>query len=84
MGTEIEQRLPNSITGEAWAGLAQIDEPDAIQTIHEDFIRSGATIITTNTYSTNRHVLESANEQDQVAAGNNAAVKVALAAGVNP
>jgi methionine synthase I (cobalamin-dependent) len=80
MGTEIEARIPESITGEAWCGLAQIDRPDAVQTIHEDFIQSGATIITTNTYSTNRHVLASANEQDQVAEGNDAACRVARAA----
>jgi homocysteine S-methyltransferase len=80
MGTEIELRIPESITGEAWCGLAQIERPDAVQTIHEDFIQAGAEIITTNTYSTNRHVLGSANEQDSVVQGNEDAVKVARAA----
>jgi len=80
MGTEIEERIPESITGEAWCGLAQIDRPDAVQKIHEDFIEAGASIITTNTYSTNRHVLASAGEQESVVNGNVLAVKVARAA----
>jgi S-methylmethionine-dependent homocysteine/selenocysteine methylase len=80
MGTEIELRIPESIKGEAWCGLAQIERPGAVQTIHEDFIQAGAEIITTNTYSTNRHVLGSANEQDSVVQGNEDAVKVARAA----
>lgn len=67
MGTEIERRIPESIKGEAWCGLAHLLEPEAVIAIHEDFIDAGARINTTNTYATNRHVLETSNEDDNAA-----------------
>ncbi|MDH3390095.1 MAG: homocysteine S-methyltransferase family protein, partial [Gammaproteobacteria bacterium] len=35
--------------------------PDQVREVHEDYIRAGAQVITANTYSTARHVLESIN-----------------------
>ncbi len=37
------------------------NQPDEVLSVHEDYIRAGAQIITANTYSTARHVLESIN-----------------------
>ena len=42
--------------------------PQAVVAIHEDFIDAGAVIHTTNTYATNRHVLETSNEDENAQA----------------
>ena len=44
-----------------WSGLATKTNPDAVRQVHADYIEAGAQIITANTYSTARHVLESIN-----------------------
>jgi len=87
MGTEIEYRIPESIKGEAWCGLAHLLEPAAVEAIHFDFAEAGATVMTTNTYATNRHVLETSNEDGEasptsfdVPEANAKAVEVARAA----
>ena len=58
-GTELEKRgVP--MNGDAWNGAALLTHPHVIQEIHEDYIRAGADVIITNTFSTSRHVLERA------------------------
>ncbi len=44
-----------------WSGLTTKTHPDQVRSVHEDYISAGAQIITANTYSTARHVLESVN-----------------------
>lgn len=44
-----------------WSGLTTKTHPDEVREVHEDYIRAGAQVITANTYSTARHVLESVN-----------------------
>lgn len=34
-----------------WSALAMIEAPEVVQAVHEDFIRSGAQVITTNSYA---------------------------------
>ncbi len=58
-GTELQRRgfdtrLP------LWSARALIDAPEVVQAIHEDYIRAGADVITTNSFRTNRRVVERA------------------------
>ena len=60
VSTEIKRRGV-SLDRNVWSGLATKTNPDEVRTVHEDYIRAGAQIITANTYATARHVLESIN-----------------------
>ncbi len=76
MGTEIERRGV-TMDSDAWCGVANKTYPDVIRTVHEDYIRAGAEVITANTFATARHVLEAAGLADDVHVLNNTAVKLA-------
>lgn len=52
MGTEIKRRGIAAGSSEL-SVAAMLDSPDAIREIHEDFIRSGAEVVITNTYICN-------------------------------
>ena len=56
-GTELEKRGVPMDPG-AWCGVAALEHADILKRIHLDYIFSGADIITTNTYSSSRHMLE--------------------------
>ena len=58
VSTEI-QRRGATMDSNVWSGLTTKTHPDAVRQVHEDYIRAGAEVITANTYSTARHVLES-------------------------
>jgi len=60
VSTEIRRRGV-ALDKNVWSGLATKTNPDEVLSVHEDYIRAGAQIITANTYSTARHVLESIN-----------------------
>jgi S-methylmethionine-dependent homocysteine/selenocysteine methylase len=60
MGTElfrrgIETRLPS------WSAQALIENPTIVREVHEDYIRAGSEIITTNTFRTTSRALGKAN-----------------------
>jgi S-methylmethionine-dependent homocysteine/selenocysteine methylase len=75
-GTEIERRgFP--MHDIAWSGAVMFEKPDLVRTIHEDYIRAGANIITANSYSCCRHVLEPAGFGDRVEAANRLAISLA-------
>lgn len=57
IGTEL-QRRGAPMDSVAWCALATQTHPDLLRQIHLDYIEAGADIITTNTFSTARHVLE--------------------------
>ena len=75
-GTELQRRcVPmNEI---AWSGVAALTHPDIVRETHEDYIRAGARVITTNTFGSTRQMLEPAGYGDQVEAINRAAVRLA-------
>ncbi len=50
-----------SLDKNVWSGLTTKTHPDAVREVHKDYIRAGAQVITANTFSTARHVLESVN-----------------------
>jgi len=51
MGTEIDRRGGDT-TLPLWSARALIEQPEVVKQIHLDFIKSGADIITTNTFRT--------------------------------
>ncbi|PZC50881.1 MAG: 5-methyltetrahydrofolate--homocysteine methyltransferase [Chloroflexi bacterium] len=59
IGTEL-QRIGVPMDDVAWCARAMRDHPDLVRALHENYIRAGADILTTNTFSAARHVLEAA------------------------
>ena len=76
VSTEIQKRGV-SMDEDVWSGIAHRTHPEITLQVHEDYIRSGSQVITANTYSTARHVLERINMGDQVRSLNEAAVELA-------
>ena len=60
VSTEIRRRGV-ALDKNVWSGLTTKTNPDEVRQVHADYIQAGAQIITANTYSTARHVLESIN-----------------------
>lgn len=79
MGTELEARGAR-MDYEAWSGLANLDDPDLVRRIHEDYIRAGADVVIANTFSTNRAALAAAGHGDRFEEANRAAVGAASSA----
>jgi homocysteine S-methyltransferase len=76
MGTELQRRgVP--MHSVAWSAAALLTHPDTVRQVHADYIRAGADIIITNTFSAGRHVLEPAGMADRVAEVNTRAVRLA-------
>ena len=78
-GTELQKRGVR-MTAQAWCGPAALDNFSILQEIHRDYIEAGADIITANTYSTSRQLLELDGFADAFEAINRAAVGAAQAA----
>jgi len=76
IGTEL-QRRGAPMDSVAWCALATRSHPDLLRRIHLDYIEAGADIITTNTFSTARHVLEAAGLGDEAETINRTAVMLA-------
>jgi len=57
----------------AWSARANLEQPDAVRRVHEDYIRAGAEVIIANTYAANPAALEPARLGGQVAEVNLAA-----------
>ncbi len=75
-GTELQRRgVPMDKI--AWSGAAVLSHPDAVRETHEDYIRAGSRVITTNTFGSTRQMLEPAGYGDQVEAILRGAVKLA-------
>lgn len=51
MGAELARR-GDSTANALWSAQALLDAPEAVSSVHDEFIEAGAEIITTNTYST--------------------------------
>ena len=75
-GTEIS-RLGGQMDGAAWCAVANKTDPDIVRTVHEQYIRAGSDVITTNTFATCRHVLEGAGLADETVAINRRAAELA-------
>lgn len=57
MGQELINRNASG-QGVLWSAKALFDYPEAVQAVHEDYIRAGADVITTNSYSCIRNNFE--------------------------
>jgi S-methylmethionine-dependent homocysteine/selenocysteine methylase len=79
MGTEIEARGV-TMDDAAWCALANLDDLDVVQEIHEDYIRAGADVIITNTFSAGRTVLADSGHENDFDQINRRAVTAALRA----
>ena len=51
MGSELARR-GDSTGKQLWSALALLDAPEAVSSVHDDYIEAGAEIIITNTYCT--------------------------------
>ena len=60
-----------------WAAIGNHAYPNTVRKMHEDYIRAGADVITTNTYSSARHNYETAGLSDLVVELNLRAVALA-------
>lgn len=79
MGTELQRRgIPTTLP--LWSAHALFENPTVVKTIHKDYIRAGADIITTNTFRTQRRTLAKAGHEDETEAINRLAVDLAVQA----
>lgn len=78
-GTELERRGAK-MHDKAWCAMATVTAPDLLRSVHEDYIRAGARLVTANTYSSNRDMLEHAGLGDRFEELNRTAVNLALEA----
>jgi len=79
MGQELIRRGVRQ-RGQMWSASALIEAPQAVRAIHEDYIRAGARVITTNTYMTTRARLAAAGMPDRFEELNLMAAALARAA----
>lgn len=76
MGTElfrrgVETKLP------CWSAYALLEKPDLVRQVHEDYIRAGAEILTTNTFRTSFRSLNKAGYGSQAKEMTELAVRLA-------
>jgi len=64
----------------AWSARANLEQPDVVQRVHEEYIGAGAEVIIANTYAASRAALKPAGLGDRVAEANRSAVRAALRA----
>lgn len=76
IGSEL-QNMGVAMDKSSWAATALETHADTVRQLHQDYIASGADIITTNTYSAARHNLEAAGLGEKVRELNRRAVQVA-------
>ncbi|MFC1878279.1 homocysteine S-methyltransferase family protein [Chloroflexota bacterium] len=81
-GTEIERRgVP--MVNNAWNGGGAMTHPDIVRQVHQDYIRCGAQIVISNTFSTSRHVLIDAGLEEHFKLLNRRGVELACEARTN-
>jgi S-methylmethionine-dependent homocysteine/selenocysteine methylase len=64
----------------AWSARANLEQPDVVQRVHEQYIRAGAEVIIANTYASSRSALVPAGLGDRVADANRSAIRAAMQA----
>jgi len=59
MGTELDRRgVPTPLP--LWSAQALLDAPEVVRAIHEDYLRAGADVVTTNTFRTTARTMKRA------------------------
>ena len=79
IGTEL-QRMGVPMHQKAWCGIALRDYADTVTQLHQNYIRAGADVISVNTFSSARYVLEGTDMEAQSRELNAKAVRLALEA----
>ncbi len=79
MGQELINRGVSG-QGVLWSAKALFDNPAAVQAVHEDYIRAGADVITTNSYACIRNNFEPLGLVDRLGEMNRLAAMLALQA----
>ena len=79
IGTEL-QRMGAPMDYYCWAALANETHPASVRQLHEDYIRAGVDVITTNTYMAARHVIQHGGFEDRTGDWNKRSVELALEA----
>lgn len=64
-GVDVSKRTADGAIG-AWSATANVDAPDAVRAVHEDYLRVGADIITTNSFWSNRTRLARLGQADRM------------------
>jgi methionine synthase I (cobalamin-dependent) len=76
VGSEI-QRRGVSLDPCAWSGLSHLHRPEVVLGIHRDYIQAGAQVITANTFSCAKHILECVGLEDKFESTNRSALDLA-------
>ena len=76
MGQELINRNASG-QGVLWSAKALFDHPEAVQAVHEDYIRAGADVITTNSYACIRNNFEPEGVVDRLGEMNRLSVELA-------
>ena len=79
MGTQL-QAEGTAMDDVAWSARANLEQPEVVQRIHEEYIQAGAEVIIANTYAASRAALEPAGLGSRVAEANRSAMRAALRA----
>ena len=79
IGTEL-QRMGVPMHQKAWCGIALRDYADTVTQLHQNYIRAGADVISVNTFSSARYVLEGTDMEAQSRELNAKAVRLAIEA----
>jgi len=82
MGQELIKRQASG-QGALWSARALFDHPETVVAIHEDYIRAGADVITTNSYACIRNNFAAAGLLDKLAQMNRQAAELARTAREN-
>jgi S-methylmethionine-dependent homocysteine/selenocysteine methylase len=76
MGTELEVRGAR-MDDDAWCALVNLTDPQLVRAVHEDHIRAGADIVTTNTFLSGIGPMTRAGFADRFEEGNRNALRAA-------
>ena len=76
MGAELEN-LGASIDKDLWSARCSIDNPEIVREVHQNFVNSGADVITTNTYSSTPISMKEYGYGRYIEDWNNASVRIA-------
>ena len=79
IGTEL-QRMGVPMDYYCWAANANETHPASVRQLHEDYIRAGVDVITTNTYMSARHVIQQNGFEARTSDWNRRSVELALEA----
>lgn len=75
-GTDIQSRgVP--MAGETWCAEANLTHPDVVRSVHEDYIKAGAEIVTANTYPTSPLLFNALGRDDDMVRIDKEAVRIA-------